>query len=121
MGWLPVSRIKIATALHYPMQQFYLIDIDAGMSNVAKQGQEAIDYVESLLAEYALTDAALASGAADAGLIQADTLHWSDRAGARLSGEFDRLALLADRIAAALNIQNMAGNANSGACRSSRS
>jgi hypothetical protein len=122
MTWASTSKLRIAVALHYPQQQQYLIDIVAGMNAVEKQGQQSIDYVESLLDEYDAIDASLAASTGDAGLIQADVLRWSDRPGAKLSAQFDRLALIATRISAALDICSfVATTGNGGACRSTRS
>lgn len=116
MAWQSSSRIRIATCLGYPLQQYYLVNIDGGMNSIERQGQESIDYVEDLLAKYEALDIELASAAGDAGLIQADVLHWSDRAGAKLSGQLDRLALLAARVARALGIEDNSVASGGGSC-----
>lgn len=109
MAWATTSRIRIAAVLGYPADQFYMITIDGAMDTVARQGQQAIDYIENLLTQWETLDAEIAAQSANAGLIQADVLKWSDRAGAKLSCLLDRLALIAQRIANLMNLSMMGG------------
>lgn len=121
MPWQSTSRVRIATALGYSLDAYSFIFIDGGMVSVEQTGQSSIDYVEKLLADYDVIDLALANAAADAGLIQADVLHWSDRAGGKLGGLQDRLALIAGRIAATLGLAVKGGGSQGGACAVVRS
>lgn len=125
MGWAAASRNQIAGALGYPLVQAYLLSIDAAMVSVGNTGQQSIDYVEQLLAQWVTADAAVAAGAGSAGLIQADVLHWSDKNGGRNVGLNDRLYLVMQRISNALGLPVMggAGISSSGICamRSTRS
>lgn len=123
MAWAATSRLRLANALGYPLDSYNLISIDAGMASVAQTGQGSIDYVEGLLTQWDAADLAVAASAADAGLIQADVLHWSDRDGGKTAGLLDRLRLITARISAALGVMAMgaASTSGSGAARSSRS
>ncbi len=109
MPWATSSESRIAIVLGVPQTQIGLSVVVGGMNAISalpsNQEQPAVAEVERLLGLWETTDLAISEAAGKAGLIKADVLGWSDRAGARTESLEKRQQEIATRIATALGLK----------------
>lgn len=108
MTWAPTSESRIAVVLGVPQTSIGLSVVAGGMNAISQlpinQSQPAISEIQRLLDVWDIADELIESAAGEAGLIKADVLGWSDRAGARTEALEKRRDEIARRIAIALGL-----------------